>query len=340
MAGSQSIPTPALTDAQKRQSIRMVPHSDGTGDNRSLQDKRQSFIKKRASTSLASPLFAHGSRAPTDPRQNSHTSVTGSAASSKRRSRRRRSQLTSSSESSSLEPPPRDPRRLSARVRSAFAPNFPRAVTKSTLGADDEGYTEYGDASSEYCSTASSITEGDLAAEMALPRHKRSWVLPGEASPTPPPAPPTSRQPSSGRGSQPAAGSRPRQKWKDRLRERSSSPLATAVAVPLGERSPNLAGIKKGSKRRSSLSEPMSLVSNDSLNRGKLERPRLVHTNSKRPVSVEKVQRLSSLHAETEDSRPGSEMWEAMEGAGLMPPTPGESRVGTQRSNMSGSAFL
>jgi hypothetical protein len=339
MTGSRSIPTLALTDAEKRKSIRMVARSDSTLDARSMHEKRESFIRNRASTNLASPLFAHGSRAPSDPRQNGDTSVAGSLASSKRRSKRGRSQLTSYSESSSLEPPRRDPRRLSARVQSAFAPAFPRAITRSSLGANDDGCADYGDASSEYYSTSSSITDGDLAAEMALPRHQRSWVLPGEASPTPPPALPTSRQPSSGKGPMSSDTGKPRQKWKERLREYSSSPLATAVAVPVGDSSSNPDAPKSGPKRRSRISEPMSLVSNDSLSRSKLERPRLVHTNSKRPVSVERVQRLSSLKAETEDTRPGSEMWEAMEGAGLMPPV-GEGHEGTQRSNMSGPAFL
>jgi hypothetical protein len=341
MTLSRSIPNLALTDAEKRKSIRMVAKSDSTLDARSLHEKRQSFIRNRASTSLASPLFAHGSRAPSDPRQNGHSSVAGSVTGSSRRSKRVKSQLTSYSESSSLEPPPRDPRRLSARVRSAFAPSFPRAITRSSLGAD-EADGEAGDASSDYYSTSSSITESDLAAEMALPKHQRSWVLPGEASPTPPPAPPTSRQASSGRARTPSdeyVG--PRQRWKERLREQSSSPLSTAVAVPINERSPKPGTVRAVQNRRSRINEPLNLVSNDSLSRAKQERPRLIHTNSKRPVSVEKVQRLSSLKAETEDTRPGSEMYEAMSEAGLMsPPVKGEKRDGTQRSNMSGPAFL
>jgi len=135
-----------------------------------------------------------------------------------------------------------------------------------------------------------------------------------------------------------SGGELPRQKWKERLRERSSSPLSTAVAVSVTDTHSSSAPIEARTRRRSRLSEPMSLVSTDSLSKGKLERLRLVHTTSKRPVSVERVQRLSSLRAETEDVRPGSEMWEAMEGAGLMPPTIGGD--GTQRSDWSGPAFL
>ena len=176
---------------------------------------------------------------------------------------------------------------------------------------------------------------------MALPRHERSWVLPGEASPTPPPAPPTSRKGSSSRqGTSPSRAGEPRQKWRERLREHSSSPLSTAVAIPLGDRNSLSASARVSQARRSRLSEPMSLVSNDSLSRPKPERPSLVQRNSRRPVRVEKVQRLSSLKAEAEDARPGSEMFEALEGAGLMPTSGPEGKNATQKSNLSGPAFL
>ena len=335
---SRSIPTLALSEADKRKSIRLVGRSDSSiADNRSLQEKRQSFIRNRASTSFASPLFSHGSRVSSNTRQNGQTE---SPAPTQSRSRRGKSQInsfTTYSESSSLEPPPRDPRRLSARVRSAFAPNFPRAITRSTLGASGERGPEDDE---DYYTTESSMSEADLAAELALPRHQRNFVLPGEASPTPPPAPPTSRQASSRQSTLSTENGRPRQKWKERLRDHSSSPLSTAVAVPLADRNSISASAKVSQGRRSRLSEPLSLVSNDSLSRAKLERPRLVQTNSKRPVSVEKVRRLSSLKAETEDTRPGSEMWEAMEGAGLMPPNSIDGKEDTQKSNMSGAAFL
>ena len=330
--GIRSVPAFSLTESDKRKSIRFVGRSDSILDERSLQEKRQSFIRNRASTSLASPLFSHGSRVSTSKKQNRDTSVYGSTTSSLGRSNRGRSQITTYSESSSIEPPPRDSRRLSTRLRSTFAPNFPRAITKSTLGADNEDSDSWSTLSSQ---------DDDLAAQLALPRHQRNFVVPGEASPTPPPAPPASLQGSSTRNVTPLSdGGRPRQKWKERLREHSSSPLSTAVVVPVSEgNSPN-PNSRTSHTRRSRLSEPLSLVSNDSLSRGKVERPRLVQTNIKRPVSVEKVQRLSSLKADTEDTRPGSEMWEAMEGAGLMPPNSSDARDGTQRSNMSGPAFL
>lgn len=333
--GIRSVQALSLTDAEKRRSIRIVGRSDSIPDERSLQDKRQSFIRNRASTSLASPLFAHGSRASVNKKNNEYSSANVSSTSSQRRSRLGRSIVTTYSESSSLEPPPRDSRRLSTKFRSAFAPNFPRAVTRSTL----DGTTEKQE--SDSWSTFYSNSEDDLAAQLALPRHERNFVVPGEASPTPPPGPPTSVRASSTRSFTPAGdGGRPRQKWKERLQEHSSSPLSTAIAVPVSESNSPRLDAKPNAARRSRLSEPLSLVSNDSLSRGKIERPRLVQTKSNRPVSVERVHRLSSLKAVTEDTRPRSEMWEAMEEAGLMPPNSGELRDSTQRSNMSGPAFL
>lgn len=337
--GSRSIPKSSMTEAERRRSIRVVDRSDSIADDRSLQEKRQSFIRNRASASFASPLFAHGARVISGTRQNGRTSLNGLSVVDHRRSQRGNSQLTTYSESSSLEPPPRDPRRLSARVRSAFAPNFPRAITKSTLGADNDGAVN-GDTSSFY-TTSSSISEKDYTAEMALPRNERSWVLPGEASPTPPPGPPTSRQGSGAKKSTaPNRAYKPRQKWQERLREHSSSPLSTALAVPLADRRSLSASARVSQARRSKISEPMSLVSNDSLSRTKPERPRLVHANSRRPVSIEKVQRLSSFKAETDDARPGSEMFEALEEAGLMPPSVADGKETSQKSNFSGPAFL
>ena len=333
--GIRSVPALSLTDAQKRRSIRLVGRSDSIQDERSLQEKRQSFIRNRASTSWASPLFAHGSRVSVNNRQNGHSSANVSMSSSHRRSRLGRSMATTYSESSSLEPPPRDSRRLSTRIRSAFAPNFPRAITRSTIGGAEEMRE------SDSWSTFDSHSDDDLAAQLALPRHERNFVVPGEGSPTPPPAPPSSMRASNSRNITPASeGGRARQKWKERIRDHSSSPLSTAVAVPVSEANSPSLNVKPSAVRRSRLSEPLSLVSNDSLSRPKLERPRLVQTKSNRPVSVEKVQRLSSLKAETEDARPGSEMWEAMEEAGLMPPNSSDVKDGTQRSNMSGPAFL
>jgi len=354
----RSIPTLSLTEADKRRSIRLVGRSDSVNDERPMAEKRQSFIRNRAS-GMQSPLFAHGSRAPSNTYPTGQSSAAASSAGgSVRRSRRGKSTLTSYSESSSLEPQGRDSRRLSARIRSTFAPNFPRPVTRSSLGADDEG--EDDGSSSGFVTTSSSISERDggfeldrisedgLRAEMVLPRHERSWVYPDEASPTPPPPapPPTSRQVSSVR----ASTEIPRQKkWKERLAERTPSPLSTAIAVPVVAESSispsaRLSQTQAQGRRQSRLSEPVGLAGKESAS--KPERPRLVQTGSKRPVSVDSVQRMSSSRAET-DTGTGGERWEdvdgrELEGSGLlmMPRAGGESKGNTHRSDMSGPAFL
>ncbi|KAK4551951.1 polarity establishment/cellular polarization [Recurvomyces mirabilis] len=345
---SRSYPRLAVNEADRHRSIRLVGRSDSTADNRSVNEKRQSFIRNRASTSIQSPLFAHGSRASSNVRGDGNGSKATSSVGSVRKSRRGKSMLTDYSASSSLEPH-RESKRLSARVRSAFAPDFPRAVTQSSLGADDEGVLNDRDSSSGFETVSSPDSEEDLASQLARPRHQRSWVLPGEASPTPPPAPPTSRQVSSGRRSVSAAGSGlMRQKWKDRIEERSSSPLSAVAAATAAK--PGRRERKTSQKdRKNTLSEPISLVSNDSLSRAKLERPKLVHTTSSRPVSVEQVKRLSSFKAET-DTGAGAQAVEVteakvehatdLEGSGLLLVADGYGKSGTQRSNASGPAFL
>ena len=136
------------------------------------------------------------------------------------------------------------------------------------------------------------------------------------------------------------------QRWKGRVKDLSSSPLAVAVLSSRADEAN-----KSQARRRSKLNEPISLVSNDSVNRTRPERPRLVQTNSNRPVSVEDIKRLSSLKADmgTEaETQAGSEMWEDterdatdLEGDGLMPKALNSgSKQSTQRSHMSGPAFL
>jgi len=352
---TRSIPNTSVGETGNRKSIRMVARSDSMADGRSMQEKRQSFIRKRASTSLQSPLFSHGSRASLGNRANGYSSVADIdtlAGPSPRRSKRIRSCLTSYTESSSLEPS-RSSNRFSQRIRSTFAPNFPRAVTRSTLVTDDGGIEEDSD---DY-ETVSELSEDsdearELAAEFVLPRNQRNWVLPNEASPTPPPAPPTSRQASSYRASTPgsefsAAGLR----WRER-QKRASSPLATSSLSRTQKRV--LSAGKPVHAQHSRLNEPMALVSNDSLSKAKSERPRLVQTNSDRPVSVDKVQRLSSLKAETAgyldpeaDAEAGGEiddldrLGQEVEGSGLtIDCTPGVDSVRTGKSAFSGLAFI
>ncbi|KAK5110712.1 hypothetical protein LTR62_005589 [Meristemomyces frigidus] len=324
---SRSLPTLALHDTDRHKSIRLVVRSDSIADNRSVHEKRRSFIRNRASTSLQSPLFAHGSRASSDTRQEGNESKAASSVGSMRRSRRGHSMMPTYSESSSLEPQ-RQSKRLSQRVRSVFAANYPRAITQSSLGADDEGVGNDQESGSGF-ETISSSPVDDFVADLAKPRHQRSWVLPNEASPTPPPAPPASRQPSSARRS-----------------SLSSSPLPTTVIAPSTAESTRPSTFKFSHKnRRSILSEPLSLVSNDSLSKAKkLQRPKLVHTASSRPVSVEQVKRLSSMEAEV-DTGAGAQLVGGYGGRGgdhdrgglgLEVGVGGESRVATQTSVASG----
>jgi hypothetical protein len=306
---------PALPGADKRKSVRLVARSDSINDNRSMEAKRQSFIRKRAGTTLSSPLWSASLGVHRRNGHGSSTDIDAYSASTSRRSKRGKSQLTSFSESSSIQPT-RSSNRLSQRIRSTFAPNFPRAVTRSTLGDNDDWET-----SSESSSSDDLDAEMELADEMALPRHERSWVLPNEASPTPPPtAPPSHRQASSHRASTPNSNpSIRRPKPWTTASSRSISPLA---AQALDDSNASLNASAKASKaRRSRLSEPMALTSTDSLSKVKAGAesgnwPRLAHTRSGRPVSMQDVQRLSSLRAERveeEDVGAGAvedDMWE------------------------------
>jgi hypothetical protein len=291
----------ALAATDKRKSVRLVARSDSINDERSLEEKRQSFIRKRASTTLSSPLWSASLGVHRGNGHGSSTDIDAYSAPTSRRSKRIKSQLTSYSESSSIQAT-RSSSRLSQRIRSTFAPNFPRAITKSTLADNDDWET-----SSESSSSAAADldAEMELADEMALPRHERSWVLPNEASPTPPPtAPPSHRQASSHRASTPnsaLSGRRPKP-WTT-ASSRSISPLASQALDNASTRASLSASAKASRARRSRLSEPMALTSTDSLSKVKAktesgDRPRLAHTRSGRPVSVEDVQRLSSLRAE------------------------------------------
>ncbi|GAB7330326.1 hypothetical protein MBLNU13_g01962t2 [Cladosporium sp. NU13] len=290
----------ALGATDKRKSVRLVARSDSINDERSLEEKRQSFIRKRASTTLSSPLWSASLGVHRGNGHGSSTDIDAYSAPTSRRSKRDKSQLTSYSESSSIQPT-RSSNRLSQRIHSTFAPNFPRAITKSTLADNDDWET-----SSESSSSAADLdAEMELADEMALPRHERSWVLPNEASPTPPPtAPPSHRQPSSHRASTPnSVLSVRRPKPWTTASSRSISPLASQALDNASTRASLSASAKASRACRSRLSEPMALASTDSLSKVKAktevgDRPRLAHTRSGRPVSVEDVQRLSSLRAE------------------------------------------
>lgn len=352
-----SLPTLSILESGKRQSyrrsgirnstIRMVARSDSIKDDRPLDEKRQSFIRNRASKSgVQSPLFAHGSRisSSANTKLNGRASPNASSLGSMRASRQI---LTTYSESSSLEPKSVDSKRFSQRVRSAFAPNFPRALTRSTTFLDEDRIPE--DASSSgFSTTSESFNSNDWVQDLPKPRNERSFVLPGEASPTPPPAPPVARR---GPGTRAQSDDDvPIQGWKKSMSERSSSPLSRSVHTPVMDRSSPL-GSRSQQRRKSLLGKPQRLVSADSMH--KSTRPRLARTNVERPVSVDDVRgRTSSMRADREHAahtQAGavSEQWEEIDsedeiyGAGLMPVIAvGGSRTGTQRSDMSGPAFL
>jgi hypothetical protein len=285
----------------KRKSVRLVPRSDSVSNNdrtlddnandeRSMQEKRQSFIRKRASTTLSSPLWSATIGTHRGNGQSSTSDIDVVSGANSRKSKRIKSQLTSYSESSSIQPS-RSSNRISRRFRSSFAPNFPRAITRSTLAADDDNEdnwtTSSESSSSEDDDRLDAEAEMELADEMALPRHERSWVLPNEASPTPPP--PSNHQPSSHRrqrppihrASTPNSAIRKTKPWNTTGSTATSSRSISPLAIQALENNTNntysrsnSGGLSSPTKlyprsrlRRSRLSEPMALTAADSLSR-------------------------------------------------------------------------
>ena len=287
---------PFLAGTDKRKSVRLVPRSDSASndrtiddnanDERSMQEKRQSFIRKRASTTLSSPLWSATIGTHRGNGQSSTSDVDVVSGANSRKSKRVKTQLTSYSESSSIQPS-RSSNRVSRRFRSSFAPNFPRAITRSTLAAEDDNednWTTSSESSSSEDNDRRDVeAEMELADEMALPRHKRSWVLPNEASPTPPPPsnpPPSShrrQRPPMHRASTPSSAIRKPKPWHtSATSSRSISPLAVQALDSSRNNSGDkitTASLSSPSKyprsrlRRSRLSEPMALTSADSLSR-------------------------------------------------------------------------
>lgn len=327
-----SLPTLSVLEGGKRKSyrrsgirnstIRMVARSDSVKDDRSLDEKRQSFIRKRASKSgVQSPLFAHGSRGSSsaNAKLNSRASTNFSATESMRASQQ---PLTTCSESSSWEPRHVDSKRFSQKVRSVFAPNFPRALTKSTLFQDEDRIPE-GASSSGFHTTSESVNSDDWIRDLPKPRNERNFVLPGEASPTPPPA----QLSIQARGNEDA----PVQAWKKCISERASSPLSAHVDISVMDRSSPL-GPRNQRRRKCRLGEPESLDSANNMHES--ARARLACTNVQHPISVNDVQkRTSSVRANHEraaqtQARAGSEQWEEtdsedeLNGAALMPVNP------------------
>ncbi|KAF2150593.1 hypothetical protein K461DRAFT_314576 [Myriangium duriaei CBS 260.36] len=137
---------------ENRRNIRLISKTEA--DHRSFVEKRQLYSRKRASDRSPSLLFTMSSRSSYHSRQDKQPNVDT------------RPDLLLWNPSPSANGSPDSP---------LFTVEPPDQI-KSPLSARSSLYS------------ASSIIGPDLAAEMALPRHQRSWVLPCEASPTPPPA--------------------------------------------------------------------------------------------------------------------------------------------------------
>ena len=204
-------------------------------DYRDLVSKRQSFIRQRASSSHASPLFAHGSRVSSaaTARGVANSTITSSRTpSSTTKPHPRPRPAKKPSHTSSLRPRRTRPS-ASQRFHAAFPPSYPRAISSSP-------------SRSRRTSASSPSSDNDpvialfgsspppLIAQLLLPRAQRPFVLPGEASPTPEPElalrnarrakqrASRSRSPSQSRG---------QGEGRSRIRSRSSSVLRPS---PLG----------------------------------------------------------------------------------------------------------
>jgi hypothetical protein len=228
-----------LEDSEKRRSIRIVSQTESVVDRRPLAEKRQSFIRNRASSGVTSPVLFAGSR------RSSNMGLYSNLGSIKGSPSVRR-QTTSSS---LLEPPARNPRRLVSGPH-VFPPGLPRAITPSPVRSPDNRISQLRATNNNSptlppANTADNWTTTDTnsslsrdnsdakaaaqyaeyAIEMELPRHQRTWVRPGEASPTPPPSS-ILRTTSNSREAA-------RRKWAERLNRNSSGNLASRSPSPL-----------------------------------------------------------------------------------------------------------
>ncbi|KAI4721193.1 hypothetical protein E4T48_02606 [Aureobasidium sp. EXF-10727] len=295
-----------LTEAEKRRSIRIVSQTESVVDRRPLAEKRQSFIRNRASSGVMSPvLFASSRRSSNMGLYSNLGSIKGSPSV--------RRQTTSSS---LLEPPARNPRRLVSGPH-VFPPGLPRAITPSPVrGTNDNSPTLPPPNTTDNWTTtdtSSSLSRdnsdaraaaqyAEYAIEMELPRHQRTWVRPGEASPTPPPSSILSTATNTREAT--------RRKWAERLNRNSSGNLASRSPSPLRV---TLTGVSasgiKGRKQRLKISSSSSsdddkenktqdrlskLVSNDSLSGARHMRGR------KSLVQVKAGNRISSSMAKVE----------------------------------------
>ena len=307
----------SLTESQKRRSIRIVSQTESVVDRRPLAEKRQSFIRNRASSGIMSPvLFASSRRSSNMGLYSNLGSIKGSPSI--------RRQTTSSS---LLEPPAKNPRRLVSGPH-IFPPGLPRAITPSpsrspdrnsqlraannnspTLPpantADNWTTTDTSSSLSRVNSDAKAAAQyAEYALEMELPRHQRTWVRPGEASPTPPPS--SILRNTSNSNNREAA----RRKWAERLNRNSSGNLASRSPSPLrvtlsGVSASGIKGRKQRLKSTAASSDDdkenktedrlSKLVSNDSFSGARHMRGR------KSLVQVEAGNRISSSRARVEE---------------------------------------
>jgi hypothetical protein len=305
----------SLTEAEKRRSIRIVSQTESVVDRRPLAEKRQSFIRNRASSGVISPvLFASSRRSSNMGLYSNLGSIKGSPSV--------RRQITSSS---LLEPPARNPRRLVSGPH-IFPPGLPRAITPSPVrfpsdrnsqlratnnnsptlppanAADNWTTTDTSSPLSRDNSDAKAAARyAEYALEMELPRHQRTWVRPGEASPTPPPS--GILRTTSNSNNREAA----RRKWAERLNRNSSGNLASRSPSPLRV---TLSGVSasgiKGRKQR--LKTTAGPCDDDKENKGQDRLSKLVSNDSfsgarhmrgrKSLVQVEAGNRISSSMAE------------------------------------------
>ncbi|KAI5275104.1 hypothetical protein E4T47_01901 [Aureobasidium subglaciale] len=201
-----------------------------------------------------------------------------------------RRQTTSSS---FLEPPARNPRRLVSGPH-VFPPGLPRAITPSPVRDSSSNISR------SHSDAKAAAQYASYAVEMELPRHERTWVRPGEASPTPPPSS-VLRAPSNTREAA-------RRKWAERLNRNSFGNLASRSPSPLRI---TLSGVSasgiKGRKQR--LKEKFDddkenkgedhlskLISNDSFSGARQMRGR------KSLVQVEAGSRIRSSRADLEEA--------------------------------------
>lgn len=295
----------SLTEAEKRRSIRLVSQTGSVVDPRPLAEKRQSFIRNRASSGVMSPvLFASSRRSSNMVLYNNLGSIKGSPSV--------RRQTTSSS---LLEPPARNPRRLVSGPH-IFPPGLPRAITPSPVRgtnnnsptlppantADNWTTTDTSSSLSRDNSDARAAARyAEYAVEMELPRHQRTWVRPGEASPTPPPSS-VLRTTSNSREAA-------RRRWAERLNRNSSGNLASRSPSPVrvtltGVSASGIKGRKQRLKTSTSSDDDKEnksedrlskLVSNDSFSGARHMRGR------KSLVQVKAGNRISSSMAKVEE---------------------------------------